>query len=132
VCSSDLAGFYSAYTRLLAKLMPALHREIPAVQRATTPVVVTGHSLGGALATIAAYELSLAGYLVRGVFTFGSPRVGNLVSALEGLAVPALSTHSSILHLCSHPLISRARASISLPLAGFHSGLQHGRGKRQP
>lgn len=80
------AGFYSAYTRLLAYLMPALHREIPAAQRATTPVVVTGHSLGGALATIAAYELSLAGYLVRGVFTFGSPQVGNLVSTPEGLA----------------------------------------------
>lgn len=74
-------GFYTIYTNLLKYLVPALHNEIPAAQRAITPIVITGHSLGGALATIAAYELSLAGYLVRGVFTFGSPRVGNLVSS---------------------------------------------------
>jgi triacylglycerol lipase len=37
---------------------------------------ITGHSLGAALATLAAARLS-APKLVQGVYTFGSPRVGN-------------------------------------------------------
>lgn len=58
------------------------------------PVAITGHSLGGALATLAAFELDLAGLPARGdgvggevssrvstevmgVWTFGSPRVGD-------------------------------------------------------
>jgi triacylglycerol lipase len=40
------------------------------------PLFITGHSLGAALATIAAARLS-APHQVQGVYTFGSPRVGN-------------------------------------------------------
>lgn len=75
------AGFYGVYKSLAPYLIEALHAAIPTSQRATTPIVVTGHSLGGAVATIAAYELAAAGYLVRGVYTFGSPRVGNAAFA---------------------------------------------------
>ena len=39
------------------------------------PVLLTGHSLGGALATIAAAEFQHA-YQVQGVYTFGQPAVG--------------------------------------------------------
>ncbi len=42
------------------------------------PVFVTGHSLGGALATLAAVRLLDSGCDVRAVYTFGSPRVGDL------------------------------------------------------
>ena len=83
-------GFYTAYQELLKDVLPALHNEIPFAQRSTMPIVVTGHSLGGALATIAAYELSLAGYLVKGVFTYGSPRVGDTVRR------PAPLTHAHL------------------------------------
>ena len=38
---------------------------------------LTGHSLGGALATLCAYRLHKQGVPVRGVITIGSPRVGN-------------------------------------------------------
>lgn len=38
--------------------------------------VVTGHSLGGAIATITATELRRQGNEVQ-LFTYGSPRVGN-------------------------------------------------------
>lgn len=40
-------------------------------------VYVTGHSLGGALATLASYVLALRSIRVAGVHTFGSPRVGD-------------------------------------------------------
>jgi triacylglycerol lipase len=38
---------------------------------------VTGHSLGGALATLATVELPKSGFGVRATYTFGGPRVGN-------------------------------------------------------
>jgi hypothetical protein len=41
------------------------------------PIFVAGHSLGGALATLATYRLLMLGANVRGLYTFGSPRVGN-------------------------------------------------------
>ena len=39
------------------------------------PLLVTGHSKGGAIATLAAYQLRLSTADVAGVYTFGSPRV---------------------------------------------------------
>jgi triacylglycerol lipase len=39
---------------------------------------ITGHSLGGALATLAAAKLQAFGYPVQGIYTFGSPRVGDM------------------------------------------------------
>ena len=42
---------------------------------------LTGHSLGGALATIATVHLDLANEPVNGLYTFGSPRVGNAAFA---------------------------------------------------
>lgn len=38
---------------------------------------VTGHSLGGAMATICASRLSAQGMNVEGLYTYGSPRVGD-------------------------------------------------------
>jgi pimeloyl-ACP methyl ester carboxylesterase len=40
------------------------------------PIVISGHSLGGALALIGAAELKRAKYNVEGVVTFGAPQVG--------------------------------------------------------
>ena len=50
---------------------------------------ITGHSLGGALATIAAALLAERGKPVQGVYTFGSPRVGD--SAFASLLESRLS-----------------------------------------
>jgi triacylglycerol lipase len=41
------------------------------------PIIVTGHSLGGALAILCAWLLRNQGYRVESVYTFGQPRVGN-------------------------------------------------------
>lgn len=38
---------------------------------------VTGHSLGAAEATLAAADLTVAGYHLDYFMTFGSPRIGN-------------------------------------------------------
>ncbi len=41
------------------------------------PIWVTGHSLGGAMATLASVRLASEGYTVRAVYTYGSPRPGD-------------------------------------------------------
>lgn len=53
-------------------LLTALQANIPAGSR----VVLTGHSMGGALATMMASWLGIAGY-IPSIITFGQPRVGD-------------------------------------------------------
>ena len=57
------AGFLDAYEAVRDDIFAALARVAarrhPAANGGPLPVAVTGHSLGGALATLAAYELSL-------------------------------------------------------------------------
>ncbi len=49
-----------------------------AVQSARDPkIYLTGHSLGGALAILSAYQFAKQHLPVAGVITFGQPRVGN-------------------------------------------------------
>jgi hypothetical protein len=45
------------------------------------PIWITGHSLGGAMATLASVRLAAEGFTIRGVYTFGSPRPGNAAFA---------------------------------------------------
>ncbi len=44
---------------------------------AGTPIVLSGHSLGGALAQIGAFELACRDHTIAAVVTFGAPNVGN-------------------------------------------------------
>ncbi|MEI6408220.1 MAG: lipase family protein [Bacteroidota bacterium] len=44
---------------------------------ASKKLFICGHSLGGALAQLAAHRFVLHGHQVAGVYVFGSPRVGN-------------------------------------------------------
>jgi len=67
-------GFYSAYldeAAIISSTLIRLQRENP-----TYRIVATGHSLGGALAQIAATDLRIKGYEVT-TYTYGSPRLGN-------------------------------------------------------
>jgi predicted lipase len=48
-----------------------------AVVESNLPVVVTGHSLGGALASLAALRLTMGGSDVEAVYTYGQPRTGH-------------------------------------------------------
>ena len=61
-------GFSSAYDEMLPEQNKILNKN--------KPVVVTGHSLGGATATVAALDLKTRGYDVHSLTTFGCPRVG--------------------------------------------------------
>lgn len=68
-------GFMSAYFAVRERLLPAV-KDVSCPQ-----IVITGHSLGGALATIAALDIqynitSKTGQAID-VYTFGAPRVGN-------------------------------------------------------
>jgi hypothetical protein len=67
-------GFEDQYLSVRADVERAL-------EHVSDPLFITGHSLGAALATLAA-----AGRKVQGVYTFGSPRVGNqaFVDSLKG------------------------------------------------
>jgi len=62
-------GFYYAFQDVRDQAVWALS------QQAGRPVFITGHSLGGALATIAAAEWQ-GEFNVGGVYTYGQPRVG--------------------------------------------------------
>lgn len=71
------SGFLKDYKSLSAvvlKQVAALNKNCP-----TCRIILTGHSLGGALATIAAADLIVKGYTPSRftLYTFGSPRVGN-------------------------------------------------------
>ena len=67
------SGFLHAYESIIADLAAYL-RQPGADNR---PLFVTGHSLGGALAILAALELKRQGFAIAQVYTFGQPRVGN-------------------------------------------------------
>lgn len=62
---------HAGFSRAWLSVRKAVTDAIPS----DTPVVIAGHSLGGALAMLAAD--SLPGYNVLAVFTFGQPRVFN-------------------------------------------------------
>ncbi len=76
------AGFNEAFNKVLAPIQQKLDEP----QYADKPLLITGHSLGGALATIAAKRLTHKGK-VAACYTFGSPRVGDEVW-VSGLKTP--------------------------------------------
>jgi pimeloyl-ACP methyl ester carboxylesterase len=83
-CVRVHAGFYAAFRKIETKL-----REVLTAQDETKAVYLTGHSLGGALALVAAAAFGgndKLGDRIAAVYTFGAPRVGgadfpNLVKA---------------------------------------------------
>jgi len=56
---------------------PSRETAARATSRPQLPLWITGHSLGGALATLAAAQLIQADEPFYGAYTFGSPRVGD-------------------------------------------------------
>lgn len=65
------SGFFDGYLSVKSSLESALS------SKSKKPIVFVGHSLGGALATLAAARSAINLQPVHGVYTFGAPRVGN-------------------------------------------------------
>ena len=66
------SGFKDAFDIVEANIQNDLNKE----KYASKPLYITGHSLGGALATVAAKRLNHQGGIAA-CYTFGSPKVGN-------------------------------------------------------
>ncbi|KAM3498442.1 hypothetical protein MY10362_008239 [Beauveria mimosiformis] len=69
-------GFMRAFSSLRADLEQTLKAELAKPGQESYRVVITGHSLGGAVATVAAPYLRTKG-IACDLYTYGSPRVGN-------------------------------------------------------
>lgn len=78
------AGFQNTWNTMRSSVVSAVQSALS--QHSGSSLVVTGHSLGGALAAFAATNLAAAG-LKPTVYTYGEPRVGNAAwaSYLNGL-----------------------------------------------
>ncbi len=69
------AGFATALGAVSAELLSAVKQ---LVQGESTRIFVTGHSLGGALAVLAAAQLHFRSrFKIAGVFTYGQPRLAD-------------------------------------------------------
>lgn len=73
-------GFRQAYDRVAGELQAAL------ADHADRPLLICGHSLGGALATVAAKSLHHPAGLAA-CYTYGSPRVGD-ADWVDGMKTP--------------------------------------------
>ncbi|XP_063933584.1 uncharacterized protein LOC135145420 [Zophobas morio] len=81
-------GFWRAYAGLRDRIIQRVGNYIQSLGGQKPLLFVTGHSLGGALATFAAYDLTLQFQLGDlQMYNFGSPRVGNFLFALDYNAV---------------------------------------------
>jgi predicted lipase len=69
------SGFYRQYLVVRDKIHEIVRQWIET--ETISGIIVTGHSLGGALATLCAVDLQFNFEFPIGVVTFGSPRVGN-------------------------------------------------------
>ncbi|MFZ1933735.1 MAG: lipase family protein [Thermoguttaceae bacterium] len=67
---------HRGFAEAVELVWPEVRRLLGAPSR-TVPLWVTGHSLGGAMATLASIRLTSEGYSVRAVYTYGSPRPGD-------------------------------------------------------
>ena len=75
-------GFAETSSSVLKYLTPSLDKSIP--------IIITGHSLGGAVAVIVALYLQQEGYDVQQVVTFGQPKVTNVGGAASFNDLPLL------------------------------------------
>ena len=84
-------GFWSSYELGAEETKSAVDYLLNAYQGAK--LTVTGHSLGGIVAVLAALDLQQAGHVVDSVITFGEPRGGNdAFATFAGESLPATNT----------------------------------------
>jgi hypothetical protein len=97
-----------------AAAQPQIDRAVQLCRQSGKPLFITGHSLGAALAALAALSASNAGMPPRAVYTFGMPRVGG---PLFGASYGDLS---NVTYRLVHGLDLVARVPPPRLLTGFH------------
>jgi len=103
-------GFYQSWSSASSFVMSALQR----VPRSYT-VIVTGHSLGGSIATLASASILAAGYRTI-AYTFGQPRVGNQAFAdWMDSSFPAANYHRG----------THTYDGVPKTLPGMHHGIEY-------
>lgn len=95
------AGFYIAWRSVADDVTKALSQL--RAQKPGYTITITGHSLGGALASLAYTDLKAAGVPINIAYTFGAPRVGNKAFAdytdkLSGASNTQLGTLIRVTH----------------------------------
>ncbi|OFZ38371.1 MAG: hypothetical protein A2504_10420 [Bdellovibrionales bacterium RIFOXYD12_FULL_39_22] len=70
---------HNGFQESLDKIWPQIDRYVQTIRSDQKSLWITGHSLGAALATLAGSRYQQKGFLAHGLYTFGSPRVGNVV-----------------------------------------------------
>lgn len=106
------AGFYYAYKAVSQELVADLTDRL---SQAQMPVRFTGHSLGGALAQIAAYDLHNF-CRPQQVYTFGAPRWGNQCAMMRyELLLPGDRRHRFVNHQDIVPTIPPKLTGYRMP-----------------
>lgn len=75
---SGVGKIHKGFAAGLAAVWPQIEQALEEHYDGQVPIWITGHSLGGALATLAANQLRFNARMpVQGLYTFGQPRVGD-------------------------------------------------------
>jgi hypothetical protein len=104
-------GFLEALAMVWEPLLAAINQALKAKER---PLWVTGHSLGGALALLAAWRLQRNFLAVQEIVTFGAPMIGNQAAAkafeqeLGGKIFRYIDLEDVVPHLPSMSLVANA------------------------
>jgi len=76
------ARFHRGFMSALADIWEPLYTALDgAMKKSERPLWITGHSLGGAIALLAAWRLQQQFVPVHEVYTFGAPMIGNELAA---------------------------------------------------
>ncbi|NEP61288.1 MAG: lipase family protein [Symploca sp. SIO2G7] len=100
-------GFFLGWASIEKEVLAQMKHWQEALKPGKTlpPLFVTGHSLGGALATMAAASLQDNNMPVAGLYTFGQPRVGDLSftrhlnTTLEGKVFRFINNNDVVPHV---------------------------------
>ena len=111
-------GFFKLYEMYQKKVIRLMAESTFILKNQEFPVIVVGHSLGGALATYAAYDLYASGFNVREVWTFGSPRVGSeafasaYAQALSHRTWRIVNNNDKVPHVPHYPMYHHVPAEL--------------------